>query len=214
MGPEKAVCSCPAPSSPPCQGRGEHQQSSPSSPPCQGRGEHQQSALSFPLAPETFIETQVSSFILLREGNRMVNCGKASLVACWTGSPHRKATAKSRQQSFPFLHFYKQLCMTWAQKKSSLQGNKYCQRFLVSLWRSAADTRLTRLCCLASFSLASSSSFWILRTCLFILRIVECKISQTNSLKVTRRLVTVCQTILEENKTSNCCDLHILIKVW
>lgn len=63
MGPEKAVSPCPAPSSPPCQGRGEHQQSS----------------LSLPLAPETFTETQVSSFLLLREGNRTVNWKKQAL---------------------------------------------------------------------------------------------------------------------------------------
>lgn len=79
------------------------------------------------------------------------------------------------------------------EKVSSHQGNEYSQKFLVYfLWPFTINTRLTRLCCLASFSLASSSSFWILRTCLFILRIVECKISQTNNLKVIRHLITIC----------------------
>lgn len=78
-------------------------------------------------------------------------------------------------------------------KKAPIKAVNILNDFLYYfLWPFTVDTRLTRLCCLASFSLASSSSFWIFRTCLFILRIVECKISQTNNLKVIRHLVTVC----------------------
>ena len=175
MGPEKAVSPCPAPSSPPCQGRGEHQQSS----------------LSLPLAPETFTETQVSSFLLLREGNRMVNWKKQAL---WLAEQAQHAGERQpRADTSPSpSSISANSSARFGLKKSSHQGNNYSQWFLVLFWRFAADIRLTRLCCLASFSLASSSSFWILRTCLFILRIVECKISQTNSLKVIRHLVTVC----------------------
>ena len=116
MGPGKTVSSCPAPSPPLYQGRGEYHQSS----------------LSFPLASQTFIETQVSSFLLLREGNRMVKYGKSKLCGLLNRFTMQE-NESSRHQSFPFLHFYKQLCMIWSQKKSSHQGSNILNDFLFSL---------------------------------------------------------------------------------
>ena len=84
MGPGKTVSSSPAPS------------------PAlyQGRGEHHQSSLSFPLASETFTETQVSSFLLLREGNRMVNYGKSKLCGFLTRFTMQE---NDREQQTPVL---------------------------------------------------------------------------------------------------------------
>ncbi len=42
-------------------------------------------------------------------------------------------------------------------------------------------------CCFSSLSLASSSSCWIFWTCLFIFRMVECRISQMKSLDEEKR---------------------------
>ena len=85
---------------------------------------------SFPLASETFIETPVSSFLLLWEGNRMVNYGKSKLC----GLLNRFIMQENdREQQAPVLPLppLLQTALHDLVSKSSHQGNEYSQWFLI-----------------------------------------------------------------------------------